>query len=67
VSTIGHIRGPLPHRRSASIDRWAVVLSMGRRSTGARQLDWHYTYGKREKAEHLRAKLVAAIDTGTYV
>jgi len=40
---------------------------MGRRSTGARQLDWHYTYGKREKAEHLRAKLVAAIDTGTYV
>ena len=47
-------------------EKWAVVLDLGRDSSGRRRRTWHSGYRTKREAERAHVELLSSVDHGTY-
>jgi integrase len=55
------------HIRERSPGRWAIVIDMRDPTTGKRRRKWHGFAGTKRQAQVECARLIAAMDAGTYI
>jgi hypothetical protein len=54
------------HIRERSPGHWAIVIEMRDPATGKRRRKWHSFAGNKRQAQSECARLIAAMDAGTY-
>lgn len=55
------------HIRERGKGTWAIILDLGRDAEGKRRQKWHSFKGTKREAQKELARLVIALDTGTYI